>query len=125
MLRVLMTSTMKSDPGCPSDFVSSFGVPVSAAATWALGRNADGRRAGASVRSAAGAFAASAASCGDTAVAAPATATPAMKLRRLTFGPESRRPLPLRAIHFLLVPRVRAKFASKFLAVRREIDTAG
>ena len=42
---------------------------------------------------------------GDTAPAAPATATPAMKLRRLTFGPVAFEPVlrrPLRAIYFLL-----------------------
>src|ERR1700722_866696 len=105
MLSVLMTSTMKSEPSGPSAFPAAFGMPVSAAATCALGRSADGRRAGVSETSAPGAVAARAASCGDTAPAAPATATPAMKLRRLTFGPfafESVLRRPLRAIYFLL-----------------------
>src|SRR6516225_142 len=98
MLSVLITSTMKSDPSGPWALGNSFGMPVSAAAMRALGRTADGSRAGASPPSATGAVAAVAAFCGDTAVAAPATATPAMKLRRLTFGPDPFFPLPLRAI---------------------------
>ena len=38
-----MTSTMKSEPGVPSAFTATLGVPVSAAATAADGRSADGR----------------------------------------------------------------------------------
>src|ERR1700723_2771856 len=115
MLSVLMTSTMKSDPSGPSALPGVFGTPVSAAATCAFGRRADGRGAGVLEISATGAVAACAASCDDTAPAAPATATPAMKLRRLTFGPLAFGPLafgpfafepvprrPLRAIYFLL-----------------------
>ena len=108
MLSVLMTSTMKSDPSGPWDFASSLGVPVSAAATWALGRTADGRRAGASAVSATGAVAATAASCGDTAVAAPATATPAMKLRRLTLRTRFLLSTALACHHFLLGRRARS-----------------
>src|ERR1700676_5068919 len=76
-----MTSTMKSEPSGPAVFANSVGVPVSAAAIWALGRSADGRGDEA--------VAARASFCGDTAVAAPVTATPAMNFRRLTFGPLS------------------------------------
>jgi hypothetical protein len=79
-----MTSTMKSEPGTPAmrDFTSSVGVPLSAAATCIVGGNADGRRPGA----APGALAPVAllAAGGVTAVAVPAIATPARKLRRLT-----------------------------------------
>src|SRR3981081_4627051 len=88
---------MKSEPSGPAVFANSFGVPVSAAAIWALGRSADGRDDGAvTATGATGAVAARASPCGDTAVAAPVTATPAMKLRRLTFAP-----LSLRAESFL------------------------
>src|ERR1700692_3258175 len=84
-----MTSTMKSEPSGPAVFANSFGVPVSAAAIWAWGGSGDGRGDGAVP--ATGAVAARASSCGDTAVAAPVTATPAMNFRRLTFGPLSLR----------------------------------
>src|SRR6266851_9555114 len=80
----LMTSTMKSDPGTPPTRGNSFGVAVSAAATCMVGGSADGRRATAAsgVEAAVAALAA-----GDAAVAAaPATATPARNLRRLTSG---------------------------------------
>src|SRR6266849_4003715 len=77
---VLMTSTMKSEPGTPPIRGSSFGVAVSAAATCMVGGNAEGRRGGAL------AVVAAFAAAGVTAVAAPATATPARNLRRLTSG---------------------------------------
>src|SRR6266516_2327404 len=81
---VLMTSTMKSEPGTPPMRGSSFGVAVSATATCMVGGSAEGRRGGALV----GALAvvAALAAGGVTAVAAPATATPARNLRRLTSG---------------------------------------
>jgi len=63
---------------------SSVGIPVSAAAIRVLSRSADGRRGAADSETAA---AAPAPSCDDTVLAAPVTATPAMNLRRLTFGP--------------------------------------
>src|SRR5262245_52684011 len=84
MSSVLMTSTMKSEPGTPLIRDCSFGgVPVSAAATCMLGGSAEGRRAGAASGAIAGVapFA-----TGATVVAAPATATPARNLRRLTSG---------------------------------------
>src|SRR5262245_9961164 len=83
MSSVLMTSTMKSEPGAPLIRDSSFGVAVSAAATCMLGGSAEGRRAGAASGAIAGVapFA-----TGATVVAAPATATPARNLRRLTSG---------------------------------------
>src|SRR5215831_17642874 len=86
MSRVLMTSTMKSEPGTPPmrDADNSFGVPVSAAATCIVGGNAEGRRGGALMD--AFAVVAAFAAGGATAVAAPATATPARNLRRLTSG---------------------------------------
>src|SRR5215813_349880 len=79
---VLMTSTMKSEPGTPPmrDPDNSFGVPLSATATCIVGGNAEGRRGGALVD------AVVAACAGGTALAAPATATPARNLRRLTSG---------------------------------------
>jgi len=76
-----MTSTMKSDPSAACARGSSFGVAVSAAARCADGRNPDGRRWG--VGAAIGVF------CGVTAVAAPATATPARNFRRSTLIGES------------------------------------
>src|SRR6516225_3189761 len=81
---VLMTSTMKSEPGTPPMRGSSFGVAVSATATCMVGGSAEGRRGGAL----AGALAvvAALAAGGVTALAAPATATPARNLRRLTSG---------------------------------------
>src|SRR5260221_5236360 len=77
---VLITSTMKSEPGVPPmrDVDNSFGVPLSAAATCAVGGSAEGRL------GAALAEAVVAACAGGTADAAPATATPATNLRRLT-----------------------------------------
>src|SRR5215831_13693089 len=91
--RVLMTSTMKSEPGTPPMRGSSFGVAVSATATCMVGGSAEGRRGGAFV----GALAVVAAPAGGvTAVAAPATATPARNLRRLTSGRGC-----LRAMEFL------------------------
>src|SRR5215475_2588438 len=82
--RVLMTSTMKSEPGTPPIRGSSFGVAVSAIATCMVGGSAEGRRGGtlAGVPAVVAAFAAG----GVTALAAPATATPARNLRRLTSG---------------------------------------
>src|SRR5882724_1555954 len=81
MSSVLMTSTMKSEPATPPIRGSSFGIPVSAAATCIEGGSADGSRAGA-----APGVVAAFATGGVTAVAAPATATPAKNLRRLTSG---------------------------------------
>src|SRR5262249_34356602 len=87
-----MTSTMKSEPGTPPmrDVDNSFGVPVSAAATCAVGGSAEGARAGALVEAVGAALA------GGAALAAPATATPARNLRRLTAACEC-----LRLIYFL------------------------
>src|SRR6267154_1950149 len=84
MSSVLMTSTMKSDPGTPPIRGNSFGVPVSAAATCIVGGSADGRGAGAALGDVDGV--APFAIGGVTVVAAPATATPARNLRRLTSG---------------------------------------
>src|SRR4029079_19310310 len=72
----LMTSTIKSDAGTPAGFAEIWGASVSAAATAADGRNADGREAF-SLRGGGAAFALT----GD-AFAAPARATPARNLRR-------------------------------------------
>src|SRR5262245_43868526 len=72
----LITSTMKSEPGMPAGFAEICGVPVSAAATAAEGRNADGRGAFSMI----GEVAALAPS--EVALAAPANATPARNLRR-------------------------------------------
>src|SRR5262249_3487002 len=83
MSSVLMTSTMKSDPAGALLTGKAGGVPVSAAATWAFGGRADGRRGGASTGACDGAGGAAA---GVTVVAAPATATPARNLRRLNFA---------------------------------------
>src|SRR5215472_9293711 len=68
--RVLMTSTMKSEPGTPPMRGSSFGVAVSATATCMVGGSAEGRRGGALA----------------AALAAPVTAAAARNLRRLTSG---------------------------------------
>src|SRR5271165_82965 len=81
---VLMTSTMKSDPGTPLIRDNSFGVAVSATATCMVGGSADGRR-GALALDCVACVAARAAGNG-TVVAAPATATPARNPRRLTSG---------------------------------------
>src|SRR5258707_847936 len=80
MSSVLMTSTMKSEPGTPPmrDVDNSFGVPLPAAATCAGGGGGEGR-VGAAL-----AEAVVAACAGGTAAAAPATATPVRNLRRLT-----------------------------------------
>src|SRR5262245_11486321 len=82
---VLMTSTMKSEPATPPIRApaTSFGVPVSAAATCIDGGSADGSRAGGAVVAE---VVAASATGGVTVVAAPATATPARNLRRLTSG---------------------------------------
>src|SRR5262249_37673316 len=82
MSRVLMTSTIKSEPGTPPIRGSSFGVAVSAVATCMVGGSAEGRRGGAPVEAAAFAVG------GVAALAAPATATAARNLRRLTSGRE-------------------------------------
>src|SRR5712692_8637238 len=80
----LMTSTMKSEPGTPLTRDNSFGVAVSAAATCMVGGSADGRRGTAALETEA---CVAAVAAGDaTVVAAPATATPARNLRRLTSG---------------------------------------
>src|SRR5262245_31438319 len=85
MSSVLMTSSMKSEPGTPPirDAANSLGVWVSAAATCMFGGSADGRR-GAGAASGEVACVAAFATGGVTAVAAPATVTPAKNLRRLT-----------------------------------------
>src|ERR1700742_4830653 len=80
MLKDLMTSTMKSDVGIPGACSGASGVPVSAAATFADGRRADGFAGSAAVGAGA---AAALLSRSDTAVTAPATATVPRKLRRL------------------------------------------
>src|SRR5258708_22905521 len=82
--RVLMTSTMKSEPGTPPIRGSSFGVSVSAIATCMVGGSAEGRR-GALMD--ASVVAAAFAAGGASAVGAPATAAPARALPRLTSGP--------------------------------------
>src|SRR5690348_14490939 len=82
MSSVLITSTMKSDPAFPAACGNSLGVSVSAAATTAEGRTAEGRAAlAAASPSGCAAGEAALASGGETAVAAPATATPARNLR--------------------------------------------
>src|SRR5258707_13059455 len=81
--RVLMTSTMKSEPGTPPIRGSSFGVAVSAIATCMVGGSADGRRG--AVMDASVAAAAFAAGGGSAGVAPPAAA-PARNLRRPTPG---------------------------------------
>src|SRR5215510_7385264 len=85
MSSVLMTSIMKSEPGTPPmrDWANSFGVWVSAAATCMLGGSADGTR-GAGAALGEVACVAALATGGVTAVAAPATVTPARNFRRLT-----------------------------------------
>src|SRR3981189_1447927 len=118
MWGVLMTSTMKSEPGTPPirEPDNSFGVPVSAAATCIVGGSADGRAAAA----ACGAAAAVApfATGGVTAVAAPATATLARNLRRLTSGRGS-----LRFMEFSLDCRFRrSRWGTGGMTARRELD---
>src|SRR2546427_728218 len=87
MPSVLMTSTMKSDPGMPLTRASSRGVPVSASAAFAEGGRAEGARGACATTSAE--------RTGVIAVAAPAATTPVRNLRRSAFGPVS-----LRAIVF-------------------------
>src|SRR5258708_29342940 len=82
----LMTSTMKSEPTGPLWWANSFGVPVSAAATLADGRSAEGTR---GVAIASGAVAACAAVVAEAAGAA--TATPDRDLRGVAFGCGARR----------------------------------
>src|SRR3954469_7037585 len=76
MPSVLMTSTMKSDPGNPLTRASSRGEADSAAAVFAEGGNAEGALGGASAASAL---------CGVMAVAALAARAPARNWRRSTF----------------------------------------
>src|SRR5260370_24375055 len=81
--RVLMTSTMKSEPGTPPIRGSSFGVAVSAIATCMVVGSADGRRGAVMDASvAAAAFAAGGAGAGVS----PTAPAPARKLRPLTPG---------------------------------------
>src|SRR5580692_6062507 len=85
MSSVLITSTMKSEPGGPfsADEAGACGAPVSAAATWAFGGKADGKRcSGCGVAE----LAAIAAVTGGTLPAALAMAAVARNLRRLRFG---------------------------------------
>src|SRR6266850_7296802 len=84
MSSVLITSTMKSDPGMPLTRASSRGVPVSASAALPEGGSAEGALGAlgaCATRSAdrAGALIA------DAAVAAPAATTPVRNLRRSAF----------------------------------------
>src|SRR5712672_474925 len=86
MSSVLITSTMKSDPGMPLTRASSRGVPVSASAALPEGGSAEG------ALGALGAFATRSAEragalIADAAVAAPAPTTPVRNLRRSAFGP--------------------------------------
>src|SRR6266851_1374670 len=86
MSSVLITSTMKSDPGMPLTRASSRGVPVSASAALPEGGSAEG------ALGALGACATrSAERAGAIAVAAPAATTPVRNLRRSAFGPVSLR----------------------------------
>src|SRR5882672_5629034 len=86
MSSVLITSTMKSDPGVPLTRASSRGVPVSASAALPEGGSAEG------ALGALGACATrSAERAGAIAVAAPAATTPVRNLRRSAFGPVSLR----------------------------------
>src|SRR5215468_7186623 len=89
MFSDLMTSTMKSEFGLPARCGMLFGTLVSAAIWWAVGGSAEGSR-----------FTSAAVVPGVAALAAvadaPATATPARNLRRLTSGRES-----FRAISYL------------------------
>src|SRR6266850_1497217 len=79
MSSVLITSTMKSDPGVPLTRASSRGVPVSASAALPEGGSAEGALGACATRSAERA--------GAIAVAAPAATTPVRNLRRSAFGP--------------------------------------
>src|SRR5580658_3127282 len=78
MSSVLITSTMKSEPGVPLSRDGSGAAPVSAAATWAFGGSADGSLGCGS--------AAVADLAGLTAPLAPATAAAVRNLRRFSFG---------------------------------------
>src|SRR6202051_3567613 len=77
MSSVLITSTMKSEPGVPLSRDGNAPAPVSAAPTWAFGGSADG-----SLCCGSAGFAALA---GLTAPLAPATAAAVRNLRRLSF----------------------------------------
>src|SRR5580704_19178881 len=77
MSSVLITSTMKSEPGVPLSRDGKGAAPVSAAATWAFGGSADGSLGWGS--------AAVAALAGLTAPLAPATAAAVRNFRRLSF----------------------------------------
>src|SRR5258706_2116043 len=86
MSSVLITSTMKSDPGMPLTRASSRGVPVSASAALPDGGSAEG------ALGALGACATRAAErTGAIALAAPAATTPVRNLRRSALGPGSLR----------------------------------
>src|SRR5262245_41926745 len=82
---VLMTSTMKSEPGTPPTRDGSRGVPVSAAATIADGSRAEGPRGGA----VGGPASAAGAAGGVSVLAAPAATALARNVRRPTFPPGS------------------------------------
>src|SRR5712671_5981788 len=83
MSSVLITSTMKSDPGMPLTRASSRGVPVSASAALPEGGSAEGALGACATTSAERA--------GAITVAAPAATTPVRNLRRSAFGPGSLR----------------------------------
>src|SRR6267143_841893 len=83
MPSVLITSTMKSEPGMPLTRASSRGVPVSASAALPEGGSAEGALGACATRSAE--------RTGAIAVAAPAATTPVRNLRRSAFGPVSLR----------------------------------
>src|SRR5712692_11842090 len=86
MSSVLITSTIKSDPGMPFTRASSRGVPVSASAALPEGGSAEG------ALGTLGACATrSAERAGAIALAAPAATTPVRNLRRSAFGPVSLR----------------------------------
>src|SRR5882757_5911121 len=96
MSSVLMTSTMKSEPGLPPSCpLISCGVPVSAAAILAVGGSAEGRGGGATGVSAEVAANVAALAPDGAVTAAPATATPAKNLRRLNLVCESSRAMPV------------------------------
>src|SRR6266545_3946665 len=87
MFSVLITSTMKSDPSGTCALGSACGVPTSAAATAPEGGSAEGLARPAPIGNVVVEVAALAMLCGTaTAVAAPATATPAKNFRRFTSG---------------------------------------
>jgi hypothetical protein len=76
----LITSTIKSELGIPAAGAVTFGVPLSAAATAAVGRNAEGRRM--SVLRSDDALVAASARSGT--LAAPASVKPVRNLRRFS-----------------------------------------